>query len=111
MEHRSQHDAGPTIAARLDRLVARSRAAGLWERAWPVLWRGIGVLLAFAAASWLGLWLDLGPVGRMVGVALFALALLGALFPLLRLPRLGRAEALARLDREAALREIGRAHV
>lgn len=105
MEHRSQHDAGRTIAARLDHLVARARAAGLWERAWPVLWRGLGVLLTFAAASWLGLWLDLGPAGRMLGVALFALALLGALVPLLHLPRLGRAEALARLDREAALRD------
>ncbi|GJD80294.1 hypothetical protein NBEOAGPD_3535 [Methylobacterium gregans] len=105
VEHRPQHDAGRTLAAHLDRLVARARAAGLWERAWPVLWRGLGVLLTFAAASWLGLWLELGPAGRMLGVALFALALLGALFPLLRLPRLGRAEALARLDREAALRD------
>ncbi|AWN36311.1 TIGR02302 family protein [Methylobacterium radiodurans] len=110
MEPRSQHDAGLTIAARLDRLVARARAAGLWERAWPVLWRGLGVLLAFAVVSWLGFWLDLGPVGRMAGVALFALALIAALLPLLRLARLSRAEALARLDREAARRDPALRH-
>ena len=89
--------------ARLDRLVAQARAAGLWERAWPVLWRGIGVMLAFLAASWLGLWLDLPPVWRMIGLGLFALALAAALVPLLRTSRLDRREALARIDRDASV--------
>ena len=87
---------------RLDRLVARARAAGLWERAWPVLWRGLGVALAFLAVSWLGLWLDLSPLGRMVGLGLFALLFVAALLPALRLRPLSRREALARIDREAA---------
>lgn len=94
---------------RLDRLVARARAAGLWERAWPVLWRGLGVVLAFLAVSWLGLWLDLPPLWRMVGLGLFAVLLVAALLPALRLRALSRREALARIDREAA-RGGGTAH-
>lgn len=94
---------------RLDGLVARARAAGLWERAWPVLWRGLGVVLAFLAVSWLGLWLDLPPLWRMAGLGLFALLLVLALLPALRLRSLSRREALARLDREAA-RSGGPAH-
>lgn len=94
---------------RLDRLVARARAAGLWERAWPVLWRGLGVALAFLAVSWLGLWLDLTPPWRMAGLALFALLFVAALWPAARLRALSRREALARIDREAA-RGGGSAH-
>ncbi|ABY29936.1 TIGR02302 family protein [Methylorubrum extorquens] len=94
---------------RLDRLVAQARAAGLWERAWPVLWRGLGVVLAFLAASWLGLWLDLSQVGRMVGLGLFAALFVAALWPAVRLRALSRREALARIDREAA-RKGGTAH-
>ncbi|GJE27797.1 TIGR02302 family protein [Methylobacterium organophilum] len=93
---------GATPAARLDRLVARARAAGLVERVWPILWRGLGVLLLFLACSWLGLWLDLGPSARIAGLALFALLLAAATLPLLRVGRPDRREALARLDREAA---------
>ncbi|WP_430910842.1 TIGR02302 family protein [Methylobacterium sp. sgz302541] len=89
---------------RLDRLVARAAAAGLWETAWPLLWRPLAVLLAFLAASWLGLWLDLAPVWRMAGLAAFAVLLLATLVPLLRLRRPGRRASLARIDREAAER-------
>ena len=94
---------------RLDQLVARARAAGLWERAWPVLWRGLGVVLAFLAVSWLGVWLDLSPLWRIVGLGLFALLFVAALLPALRLRPLSRREALARIDREAT-RQGGSAH-
>ncbi len=95
---------GETTAprGRLDRLVSRSQAALLWEGAWPILWRGLGVGLAFLIASWLGLWLDLSPLWRRIGLAAFALALVAALFPLARLRRASRRTALARIDREAA---------
>ena len=99
-----------SIAARLDRLVARAQAVGLWERAWPVLWRAVAVLLAFLAASWLGLWLELDRVWRMAGLAAFALALAATLAPLIRLARPSRREALVRLDREAALRDPALGH-
>ncbi|PXW65838.1 TIGR02302 family protein [Methylobacterium sp. B4] len=105
----SERDGRQGAAGRLDRLVAQARAAGLWERVWPVLWRGFGVGLAFLAVSWLGLWLDLPPLWRMAGLGLFAILLVFALLPALRLKRLSRREALARIDREAA-REGGLAH-
>ncbi|GJD39281.1 MULTISPECIES: TIGR02302 family protein [Methylobacterium] len=92
----------PAARSRLDRLVSRSQAAGLWERAWPLLWRGLAVILAFLAVSWLGLWLDLPPIWRISGLSAFAVALLAALVPLIRLSRPSRRDALARLDRDAA---------
>jgi hypothetical protein len=56
----------------------------------------------FLAASWFGLWLDLPRGARIAGLALFAAALLAALYPLalFRAPR--RAEMLGRLDRDSA---------
>lgn len=91
------------VRAGLDRLVVRAGRVTLWEQAWPILWRGLAVLLVFLAVSWLGLWLDAGPAWRMAGVALFALALLAALLPLVRLRRIARNQALARIDRDAGL--------
>ncbi|WP_238185067.1 DUF4175 family protein, partial [Methylobacterium trifolii] len=102
--------AGTPETARLDRLVAQARMAGLWERAWPLLWRALAVLLAFAAVSWLGLWLDVRPVWRMAGLGAFALAILAVFAPALRLARPGRREALARLDRDAALHDATLTH-
>ncbi|GBU16169.1 MULTISPECIES: TIGR02302 family protein [Methylobacterium] len=107
---RPGHDsaAGPA-RARLDALVRRASLAGLWERAWPLLWRIAGVAGLFVVLSWLGLWLDLGPRWRMAGLAVFAGLLILAAYPLAGLRRPGRREALARIDREAA-RSGGSAH-
>ncbi|KMO34035.1 hypothetical protein VP06_15210 [Methylobacterium aquaticum] len=91
------------MRAGLERLVVRAGRVTLWEQAWPVLWRGLAVVLAFLAVSWLGLWLDAGPAWRMAGVALFALALVAALLPLVRLRPIARTQALARIDRDAGL--------
>lgn len=90
------------VRARLDRLIAGARAAGLVERAWPLLWRGLMVGLAFLTLSWLGLWLELPQVWRMAGLAAFALLAVAVLAPLLKLRALDRRQALARIDREAA---------
>ncbi|UHC19795.1 TIGR02302 family protein [Methylobacterium currus] len=91
------------VRAGLDRLVVRAGRVTLWEQAWPILWRGLAVVLVFFAASWLGLWLDAGPTLRMAGVAVFGLALVVVLLPLLRLRRIARTQALARIDRDAGL--------
>ncbi|CAM2750098.1 TIGR02302 family protein [Methylobacterium mesophilicum] len=101
---------GQAAAARLDRLVAQARAASLWEQAWPVLWRGLGVGLLFLALSWAGLWLDLGPLWRQIGLAILAVMLVVALLPLAHLARPDRRVALARLDREAAARDPALRH-
>lgn len=88
---------------RLDRLVRGARLALWWERAWPAIWLPLAVGIAFLVVSWLGLWLDLAPRSRQVGLALFALAALLSLWPALRLRFPGRNAALDRLDRDAGL--------
>ncbi|MDQ0441467.1 TIGR02302 family protein [Methylobacterium persicinum] len=97
-------------AARLDRLVSQAKAVVLWEAAWPILWRSLGLILAFLAVSWAGVWLDLTPLWRKLGLAAFAVGLVATLIPLIRIPRPGRSAALARLDREAAGRDPIFAH-
>ena len=87
--------------ARLLILARQARLALLWERMWPPLAWALGVMALFVAASWFGLWLGAPAFARMAGVGLFVLALLAALFPLLRLRLPDRREALARLDRNA----------
>ncbi|WP_084327367.1 TIGR02302 family protein [Salinarimonas rosea] len=93
--------------ARLDRLVRRAGLALLWERAWPALWAPLAVAIAFLSVSWLGLWIGVPPTWRMAGAGLFGLAFLVSLVPLARLAlpggRIGRAAALARLDRSSGL--------
>ncbi|MCJ2119334.1 TIGR02302 family protein [Methylobacterium sp. J-001] len=103
-------DTGQAAAARLDRLVAQARVASLWEQAWPVIWRGLGVVLLFLVLSWAGLWLDLAPLWRQIGLGVLALLLVGALLPLAHLARPDRRVALARLDREAAARDPALRH-
>jgi Domain of unknown function (DUF4175) len=99
-----------TAATRLDRLVAQAQVASLWEQVWPVLWRGIGVGLLFLVLSWAGLWLDLPPLGRQIGLFVLALLLVAALLPLIHLVRPDRRLALARIDREAAARDPSLRH-
>jgi len=103
-------DTGQAAAARLDRLVAQARVASLWEQAWPLIWRGLGVVLLFLVLSWAGLWLDLAPLWRQIGLGVLALLLVGALLPIAHLARPDRRVALARLDREAAARDPALRH-
>jgi uncharacterized protein (TIGR02302 family) len=94
-------DARAQARARLVRLARRAGLALLWERIWPPIAWALTVLALFLAASWFGLWLDLPAGARVAGLALFGVAVAAALYPLalLRAPR--RAQALARLDRDA----------
>src|SRR4051812_45326086 len=94
----------PNPMRRLDDLVGRAQLALWWERIWPALWGPLAVALVFVAASWLGLWLDLTPMARMVGVGLFGLAFLASLWPFVRLRSPDRGRALDRLDRDSGLK-------
>jgi uncharacterized protein (TIGR02302 family) len=89
---------------RLDRLVGQARLTLWWERAWPALWAPVVVLILFLTLSWLGIWLDLTPLSRQIGLALFGLLGLASLYPLLRLKWPGRRAALDRLDRDTGLK-------
>jgi uncharacterized protein (TIGR02302 family) len=102
---RMQPSGSPSDTPRrhLERLVDRARATLLWERVWPILWRPLAVVMVFLTLSWLGLWLDASPEGRIGGLTLFGIALVLSLWPLLGLRKPGRRAALDRLDRDTGL--------
>lgn len=79
--------------------LTRARQALLWESVWPI---GVSLLSAlgiFLTLSWAGLWITLPPYARIVGVGLFALLLIVALVPAIRIRIPGLRDAVARLDR------------
>jgi uncharacterized protein (TIGR02302 family) len=87
---------------RLGLLARRASFALLWERIWPPLAWAATIVTLFLASSWFGLWLGAPSEVRIVGVALFGVALAAALYPLARLRTPLRAQALARIDRDSA---------
>ena len=96
-------DGAPDPAAKLERLARRANWTLVWEQVWPPLAWALAVVALFLAASWFGLWFVAPRPLHFVLLALFALALLAALFPLVKLRWPSRAEALARLDRDAMI--------
>jgi uncharacterized protein (TIGR02302 family) len=102
----SQPAREPDAVARLQLTQALKRAkyAIAWERAWPGFARLLSVVGLFLVVSWAGLWLALPFLARAVGIALFALLTLGALYPLIRFRWPSREEALGRLDRGTGIR-------
>lgn len=96
----------PDAVARLQltQAVQRAQYAIAWERGWPHLARLLTVVGLFLAVSWAGLWLVLPSLARAIGLGLFVLLALGALFPMLRFRWPSREEALSRLDRGTGVR-------
>lgn len=88
----------------LARALQRARLAIAWERVWPHLARFLSVAGLFLVASWAGLWLAIPFTARAIGLVLFVLLALAALFPLLKLRWPGRDDGLARLDRGTGIR-------
>jgi uncharacterized protein (TIGR02302 family) len=89
---------------KLTQALQRARYAIAWERSWPHLARFLSIAGLFLVASWAGLWLALPFVGRAIGLGLFVVAALGALYPLARFRWPSREEALGRLDRGSGIR-------
>ena len=87
------------VQKRLDHVVRLATAAAFWEGLWRGLIPPLVVVGLFLCVSWLGLWLDVGHLGRMIGVAFFALLLAASTFGLWTLAPLSRREALRRIDR------------
>jgi uncharacterized protein (TIGR02302 family) len=96
----------PDAAARLQlaQALQRARYAIAWERSWPHLARLLTVVGLFLVVSWAGLWLALPFVGRAIGLGIFVLVALAALFPLVRFRWPSREEGLSRLDRGTGVR-------
>ena len=92
-----------TAEARMGLALRRARGVLLWERVWPAIVAVAAALGVFLIASWLGLWLALPPLGRIIGLALFAALFALALVPAFRIRPPSAGEALSRLDRESRL--------
>jgi uncharacterized protein (TIGR02302 family) len=92
------------LSGRFRAALRRARLALLWESLWPTLATLATVLGFFLAASWIGLWLWLPPVGRAIGLCLFGLLALAALFPLVWVRWPSAADGLKRLDRNSGIR-------
>ncbi|PVE22362.1 TIGR02302 family protein [Microvirga sp. KLBC 81] len=91
------------LSKRFGRLITHARWSLWWEDAWPRLWLPLAIVLLFLTLSWFGLWLDIAPFWRSVGLGLFTAAFLLSLWPLLRLRMPSRTRALDRLDRDTGL--------
>jgi uncharacterized protein (TIGR02302 family) len=82
----------------LRRALALSWWAILWERLWPGI---VSVLTAFGffvAVSWMGIWIALPPLVRVIGLIGFALLIAISALPLFRLHWPSREDSLRRLD-------------
>ena len=88
----------------LTQALQRARYAIAWERSWPYLARLLSIAGLFLVVSWAGLWLALPFIARAIGLGLFVLLALGALFPLVRFRWPSREEGLSRLDRGTGIR-------
>lgn len=88
----------------LERLVGIARAILVWEMAWRALSAIAAVIALFLALAWFGVWDVSPPPVRLAGVAmLVGLAGYVALREI-RSARIGRLEALKRIDRDAGQR-------
>lgn len=94
------------LSARIGRAVTRARLFALIEQAWPRLVVVASIVALFLVVSWLDLWPALPDLLRFVLVALFAIALAASLVWLIRTPRPGREESLARVEAHSGL--VGR---
>jgi uncharacterized protein (TIGR02302 family) len=98
-----QPKASSSTPLRLLHALRRARLAIFWERLWPALATLATFAGFFLALSWAGLWVQLSPLGRAIGLAVFALLGLVALWPLLRVRIPTEAEGLRRLDRNSGI--------
>ncbi|MGH6680293.1 MAG: TIGR02302 family protein, partial [Bradyrhizobium sp.] len=90
--------------SKLAQAVRRAKYAIAWEHAWPPLARLLTAIGLFLVVSWAGLWLVLPFPARTVGVALFVVLALVAIWPLTRFRWPSREQALTRLDRGSGIR-------
>src|SRR6266481_304133 len=96
---------GDTLARlKLAQALQRAKYAIAWERAWPLGARLLTVVGLFLVLSWAGLWLALPFLARAIGLGLFAVVLVVAMWPLVWFRWPSREQALSRLDRGSGIR-------
>jgi uncharacterized protein (TIGR02302 family) len=100
----ASREADAVSRLKLSQALQRARYAIAWERSWPHLARLLSVAGLFLALSWAGLWLAVPFVARAIGLGLFAVLALWALFPLVKFRWPSREEGLSRLDRGSGVR-------
>ncbi len=97
-KHLSGKDPAPR---RLERLIGAALAALLWEKLWRAVVAPLVVIGLFLSCSFAGIWIDVGRLGRILGVTLFGITLAISILPFFRLRRPSRRQALARIDRSS----------
>lgn len=105
MSDTNKPPSGSPAPSRLEWLLSRARLVIRIERAWPLVVLIAGIVAAFVALSWLGVWVAAPRAMRIGGVMLFGAGVLAAAALVARHLAVGRREALARLDRDS-----GQAH-
>jgi uncharacterized protein (TIGR02302 family) len=87
-------DGGAVLA----RTLTKARWNIFWERLWPPVALVATVIGLFLAASWLGLWMWLPPLGRAAGTLAFLGLLVASFWPLARVRFPSSEEGLKRID-------------
>lgn len=88
-----------SVSARFNRHIKQAQTALFVERLWPKTVPALSAANLFLSASWLGLWAPMPAGARMAGVLTFAAAALaGPLFAKNGSLKIGKDEALERLD-------------
>ena len=77
-------DPDATARLQLGQALQRAKYAIAWEQTWPHLARLLSLIGLFLVVSWAGLWLTLPFIARAVGIGLFVLAALWAVWPLVK---------------------------
>ena len=85
----------------LERRLSQARAVLTFEWLWPLIVAAGVLAAAFLTVSWLGVWVALPHIARILGVGVFAAAFVGLAVRAIRTRRPGRRDALARLDRDS----------
>ncbi|MGI9406131.1 MAG: TIGR02302 family protein, partial [Hyphomicrobiaceae bacterium] len=87
----------------LEKRIGASRRALLLERIWPRIWPPLAVALVFLLVTFVGLWPALGATVHQALLAVFAIAFLASLVPLVRISRPGREEAVRHLEKKSGV--------
>lgn len=87
--------------SRLERLIARSRAALAWESIWRAASAVVAVLSIFVAAAWFDLWRSAPSAARPLALIATLAAVVALVWQELRTARVSRRDAIERIDGNA----------